>query len=295
MSRRLELLSPSTRLLVLALGTATVAAACGGEVGSLPQYWTDDQLAPDLPESLPADEGQSAPETRGPESSTVDVRAGGPTLRAPGLSVLAPRVPTLKPWIAEAAPTAVPAVDTSAPAPVPGLDEGAVCTFTAAEFGAPCGTDSAAVGCLLRDHFADLFGSEGLEVGGVKSVRLTSAGALAEALPGGLDAAVLVSDQVDPDATETNTLTSQVVALAANLAIAEVGLGGSESLAELRLAHGPLTGMSVGQLFDMSQALLAGEPGTLGALGYTPDLLVPVLDRINRAGQGCAATVMLTR
>ena len=290
-------MSPKSTFTLAALALA--ATACTGQTPGLPQHWTADELAPTLPAALPADEGEADTATDAPvafESPNVIAAANRHIgFVAPISDVSAPGAGPSRPFIASAPEDAAPPVDTSAPPAAPGLDEGEVCTFTSAQFGDACVTDLGAAPCIVRGHFDALLGTEGLLVGGTKSLRLTSAAALERALPGLSAAAPLASDQVDPWATEVSTFASEVVALGLNIALSEHGFGGSRSLASVRLAHGPLAGLSVGQLFDMSQEMLGGDANTLGALGFDAEDLVPILDTVNRAGLDCRATAMLTR
>lgn len=290
-------MSPKSTFTLAALALA--ATACTGQTPGLPQHWTDDELAPTLPAALPADEGEADTEIDAPvafESPNVIAAANRHIgFVAPIADVSAPGAGPSRPWIASAPEDAAPPVDTSAPPPVAGLDEGEVCTFTAAQFGAACGTDLGTAPCVVRANFNAILGTEGLLVGGTKSLRLTSAAAVERALPGLSAAAPLAGDLVDPWATEVGTFASEVVALGLNIALSEHGFGGSGSLASVRLAHGPLAGLSVGQLFDMSQEMLGGDANTLGALGFDAADLVPILDTVNRAGVDCRATAMLTR
>ncbi len=290
-------MSPRSTLALAALALA--ATACSGQTPGLPQHWTADELAPTLPAAPPADEAEADTEGAAPvafESPSVIAAATRHIgFVAPVAEVEAPGAGPSRPWIATAPKDETPPVDTSAPPAFAGLDEGEICTFTATMFGDACLTDLGAAPCIIRSNFDSILGTEGLVVGGTKSLHLTSAAALERALPGLSAAAPLSSDQRDPWATEMNTFASEVVALGLNIALSEHGFGGSRSLASVRLAHGPLAGLSVGQLFDMSQDLLGGDANTLGALGFTAQDLVPILDIINRAGVDCRATAMLTR
>lgn len=285
---------PIEDLLGLTVAALVAATACTGPQAALPQFHTADELAPDLPAPLPGAEGVPA-EADGP--GITDIRAGGPTLADVGRNFPTPTPagPIERPEIARAPAQANPPVDTSAPPEVPGLEAGDACTYTAASFGAPCLTNTADVGCIVQRNFGALFGEDGLRIGSAKSVRFTSAEALRAAMPGAGVPEVLSSDVVDPARTTFNAFASEVTALALNIALSEQGLAGSLPLADVHVAHGPLAGLSVGAVFEMSEALLGGEQNTLSALGYGPESLTPILAGLNRAGLDCAATVLLAR
>ncbi|MCK6572908.1 hypothetical protein L6V77_17645 [Myxococcota bacterium] len=278
---------------------ALSTAACGEVTPGLPQTWAE-AVEPDLPGVLEPAVGEAQPETVPSASPSVTSVLANPPAPLGGVAPTELGFETFESVtlpgrsIAKAPPAEAP-IETGAPAPGPGFREGALCTFTAAQFGSACTQDPSGGACLLGDHFTELFGTEGLVIGGVKSVSFSGPESVRQALPGRSTEGTLTESRRDPSETELGSLASELAALAINVAVSDAGFGGSADLGAARLTHGIARGWAVESVLRAGERLLAGEPQPFSELGYGADEIAVVVADINRAAPGCAATGLLTR
>jgi hypothetical protein len=273
--------------------------ACGQTTPGLPQSWAE-AVEPELPPALDPSSGAPDPDeiaVHGPSVLDVQVEPQAPLGGvAPGtLGYETFESVTLPGRTIAEAPPAGPEIDTGAPAPSPGFRAGALCTYTAVQLGSTCTEDPSGGACLLADHFAELFGTEGLLVGGVKSVTFSGPEAVRRGLPGRGPAAALTGSLRDPAETELGALASELVTLAVNLSLSDAGLGGAADLSAARVTHGIVAGWTVEAVFEAAQRLLAGEPQPFTELGHDAAAVATAIAQINGAAPACAGTGLLTR
>ena len=144
--------------------------------------------------------------------------------------------------------------------------------------GTPKGTNIAA---RLTNHFAALYGTNGLRIGTTNGLTFTNAKAIQLFLPAGGRAGSLVRSQVNPLRSEGGSLAGQVLALQLNVDFSNHGLLAT-GFADLRLAPGqPLAGSSVAQVLAKGHAVLGGDATALPP-GLTHAALATLLDKINK-------------
>lgn len=125
--------------------------------------------------------------------------------------------------------------------------------------GTPRGNNPAA---FLRDNFEEAF-PEGLEIGCVNTLSLSTATAVRNFLPqGGPPTALPNGDLADPSRNDyDNVFAGQLVALTLNVEFDRVfsSFGSSDyMLADLLITQGPFMGWSVGQLLDEANQKIGG-------------------------------------
>jgi hypothetical protein len=283
---------------LLALSALTTAA-CGQATPGLPQTW-DEVVEPDLPGVLAPAAGEAQPEYSPVAAPSVTSVHADPPAPHGGVAPAGLGYETFESvtlpgrTIAKAPPPETP-IDTGAPAAGRGFREGELCTYTAAQFGSACTEDPSGGACIVGEHFSELFGTEGLVVGGLKSVSFSGSEAVRRALPGRAIEGALTESRRDPGETELGALASELTALAINLAVSDAGLGGTEDFASARVTHGILAGWQVDTVFAAGERLLAGEPQPLTELGYGADEVAAAVASINGAAIGCSGTGLLTR
>lgn len=144
--------------------------------------------------------------------------------------------------------------------------------------GTPKGTNIAA---RLTNHFATLYGTNGLRIGTTNGLIFTNVRAIQLFLPAGGRAASLVRSQVNPLRSEGGSLAGQVLALQLNVDFSNHGLLAT-GLADLRLAPGlPLAGSSIAQVLARGHAVLGGDATALPP-GLTHAAFATLLDKINK-------------
>jgi len=154
-------------------------------------------------------------------------------------------------------------------------------TYTQGGWGGnPRGNNPAA---FLRDHFEEAF-PDGLEIGCMNTLSLSSATAVRNFLPqGGTPSALQAGDLVDPTRNDyDNVLAGQLVALTLNVEFDRVfpSFGTSDyMLADLLITSGPFMGWSVGQLLDAANEKIGG----CGVQGYTFSQFNQAVSLVNRS------------
>ena len=144
--------------------------------------------------------------------------------------------------------------------------------------GTPKGTNIAA---RLTNHFAALYGTNGLRIGTTNGLTFTNVRAIQLFLPAGGRAASLVRSQVNPLRSEGGSLAGQVLALQLNVDFSNHGLLAT-GFADLRLAPGqPLAGSTVAQVLVRGHAVLGGDATALPP-GVTHAAFATLLDKINK-------------
>ncbi|MCX8056085.1 MAG: SpaA isopeptide-forming pilin-related protein [Ignavibacteria bacterium] len=130
----------------------------------------------------------------------------------------------------------------------------------------------------IRDlYFAEVF-PNGLEVGGIYKLKLTSASAVENFLPQGGSPKALDKNYINPTSTKAGVFAGQVVALKMNVAFSDAGKIGSGSvkLGELIVNAGPLAGKTVYEVLDIANTALGG-----GTTPYSISQLNEVVSAIN--------------
>ena len=144
--------------------------------------------------------------------------------------------------------------------------------------GTPKGTNLAA---RLTNHFAALYGTNGLRIGATNGLTFTSAKAIQLFLPAGGRAGSLLRSQANPLRSEGGPLAGQVLALQLNVDFSNHGLLAA-GFADLRLAPGqPLAGSTVAQVLARGHAVLGGDASALPP-GLPYAAFVTLLDKINK-------------
>jgi uncharacterized repeat protein (TIGR01451 family) len=131
-------------------------------------------------------------------------------------------------------------------------------------------------GKLLATHFNTVY-PNGLVLGGVKTLKFTSAYAIEKYLPAGGSAAVLSSSQVNPTSS-TGVLSAQLLAVQLAVDFSEAGVL-KEGLGELTFVSGPMAGQSLNAVLAMANAVFGGQTSALPS-GMSPSGLASLLESV---------------
>ena len=172
---------------------------------------------------------------------------------------------------------------------------GEICTYTAAEWGSDCTGDPESAGCLREYSFSESY-PEGITLGqGDKRFHLSSAKAVARALPGSGIAEVLTVDQTDPPATQANRLATELAALHLNIAYSRRGMVGTSDIESAVTLVGPLAGFTVIHIAEMAEGVLSGESYHGLGVHLNPEAFADEVAALNAAAPGCVADDFIAR
>ena len=158
---------------------------------------------------------------------------------------------------------------------VSGCVVGVSTTYTQGGWGAnPNGNNP---GALLAARFATVY-PLGVQVGGARALKFTSAAAVAAFLPQGGTAGVLSASATNPTSSAAGVLAGQVLALQLNVDFSTVGIT-KFGLGNQIVGSGKLAGYTVAQVLALANAVMGG-----GALptGVTISDINGVADSINQ-------------
>ena len=130
-------------------------------------------------------------------------------------------------------------------------------TFTQGGWGSP---SNSAPGKIRDANFASVFPS-GMVIGGVYTIKFTSAASFAAFLPQGGTAAALTQNHVNPTATSSGVLGGQIAALAMSVAYSAAGVLGTNpgKLGDLVIVSGKFAGKTVNQFLSIANSALGGS------------------------------------
>lgn len=129
-------------------------------------------------------------------------------------------------------------------------------TYTQGGWGSPC---NSAPGKIRDLYFSTVF-PNGLTVGSLFTIKLTSASAVKDFLPQGGTASALTQNYTNPT-TKLNVLAGQIVALTLNVEFDKAGKIGTNStnLADLYIVGGTFSGKTVAEFLVIANKALGGE------------------------------------
>ncbi|HVL68897.1 MAG TPA: Ig-like domain-containing protein [Vicinamibacterales bacterium] len=113
-------------------------------------------------------------------------------------------------------------------------------------------------GALLAANFGAVYGVVGVQIGGAKTLRFTSASSVSDFLPQGGTAAALKASAVNPTKSDAGVFAGQVLALQLSVDFSRAGVTAA-GLANLKVKTGKLAGYTVGQVLALANAALGGD------------------------------------
>jgi len=138
--------------------------------------------------------------------------------------------------------------------------------------------NSGAPGQFLAAHFTQVYPS-GVTIGGVKTLKFTSANAINAFLPAGGSPAVLTSSAVNPTSSSAGNFAAQLLAM--RLAVDYSAAGKSKvGLGELVMLSGPFAGSTVNQILAVANAVIGGQTSALPS-GMSISTLSGILESLN--------------
>lgn len=150
--------------------------------------------------------------------------------------------------------------------------------FTRSEcsWGAPprCGGES-----FLNDHFAEVYGTAGVTIGGNFKLTFTTARAVQNFLPQNGSSRVLTANATNPTSAYISELAGQLLALQLNVDFSDAGVT-TAFLGNLELKTGALAGYSVRDLLTIGNQVLGGDTSALPT-GISISTLTDAITRIN--------------
>ena len=164
-------------------------------------------------------------------------------------------------------------------------------TYTQGGWGAPPHGNNP--GTLLANNLASIYGSAGLVIGDIYTVKCTTAVAVQNFLPAGTSPGVLQTSYINPTGdTGAGVLAGQTMALKLNVDFSNAGFTAS-GLANLKVAAGnKLAGYTVAQVLMLANKVMGGSPGVLPS-GCSISDLNDLVDRINNNFDGGAQNLGL--
>ncbi|MFA5909870.1 MAG: MBG domain-containing protein [Vicinamibacterales bacterium] len=134
-------------------------------------------------------------------------------------------------------------------------------------------------GQLLATNFARVYPGGFVIIGGTKTLKFTSAAAIAVFLPQGGTPAVLTSSAVNPTSSSAGNFAAQLLALRLAVDFSAAGVTKS-GLGDLVMLSGPLAGSSVNQILVMANKVIGGQTSALPS-GVSISMLNGILESLN--------------
>ncbi|MDP4173955.1 MAG: SdrD B-like domain-containing protein, partial [Bacteroidota bacterium] len=147
-------------------------------------------------------------------------------------------------------------------------------TYTQGGWGGP---GNSAPGKIRDQYFSGVF-PNGLKIGTLFTLKLTTAKAVEDFLPQGGTPGIFSQNCVNPLTTTAGVFAGQLVALSMNINFDNAGKLGTNTLKleNLVIASGTFAGLTVKQFFDLANKAISGE-----ATGYSIDQINTAADNIN--------------
>jgi hypothetical protein len=142
-------------------------------------------------------------------------------------------------------------------------------TYSQGGWGAP--PSGSNPGSLLMNNFSTVYPSGWMLIGGHKSLKFTSASAIATFLPAGGTSQVLTSNRTNPTSSEAGVFAGQVLALQLAVDFSAAGVTKS-GLGTLIMQSGPFAGQTVNEILGVANAVLGGDTDALPTVGPVPEL-----------------------
>jgi hypothetical protein len=164
---------------------------------------------------------------------------------------------------------------------------GAYCSYTPGGWGAPPNGNN--IASTLAAYFPSVY-PKGVVIGGTKpyyGVTLTSAPAVDAWLTDGGTPGVLLQNYTNPTTTEAGEFATQVAALHFNVDFSSKGII-KPGFNTLKVASGPLMGLTTTQVLSLAEAALSGNTSVLGPYGITVAQLTTILGNLNGNYDNCA-------
>jgi hypothetical protein len=169
-------------------------------------------------------------------------------------------------------------------------DLSGLCTFTQGGWGAAASGNNPGT---IRDTYFSTVYPNGMTIGGLKTIKLTSAAAVEAYLPAGKAAKSLTKNYVNPLTTNSGVLGGQVTALKLGVDFSAAGVLPQESnelLGNATVSIAPFGGITVYELLDLAEAVLGGDTSGLAAYGASIADLNAAVTLANESFDNCVAS-----
>lgn len=134
-------------------------------------------------------------------------------------------------------------------------------------------------GALLARHFAAVYGTGGVVIGGTHKLTFTSASAVEKFLPAGGPSRALTSSAVNPTSSIAGNIAAQLLALRLSTDFSAAGIT-KKGLGALTMQSGPLAGQTVDQILTLANAVVGGQTSALPT-GVSITGLAGILESLN--------------